>query len=99
MQYKRAGVHLIYYYSCLLQWNLDLRKILGVTKVFLSYRTLGLKKSFLNQKTYVLKNRLYQQSFLNRDSFLNRAFLNRDSTVLSIHFSGEIRIRLLLCQT
>ena len=39
------------------------------------------KKTFLNQTIYVLKNRLYQQSFLNRDSFLNRAFLNRDSTV------------------
>ena len=26
---------------------------------------------------------MYQQSFLNRDSFLNRAFLNRDSTVLT----------------
>ena len=24
---------------------------------------------------------MYQQSFLNRDSFLNQAFLNRDSTV------------------
>ena len=30
---------------------------------------------------YILKNGLYQQSFLYRDSFLNRAFLNRDSTV------------------
>ena len=36
----------------------------------------------LNQTTYVLKNRLYQQSFLNQDSFLNQAFLNRDSTVM-----------------
>ena len=33
------------------------------------------------QTTYVLKNRLSQQSFLNRDSFLNRAFLNRECTV------------------
>ena len=40
------------------------------------------KKSFLNQTTYVLKNRLLQQSFLKQDSFLNRAFLNRNSTVL-----------------
>ena len=35
-------------------------------------RILGLRKSFFNQRTYALKNRLYQQSFLNRDSFLNR---------------------------
>ena len=35
-------------------------------------RTLGPKKSFLNQTTSVLKNRLHQQSFLNRYSFLNR---------------------------
>ena len=39
------------------------------------------RKSFLNQTTYVLKNRLLQQSFLNRDSFLNRAFLNQELTV------------------
>ena len=30
----------------------------------------------------IVKNRLYQQSFLNWDSFLNRAFLNWDSTVI-----------------
>ena len=29
---------------------------------------------------------MYQQSFLNRDSFLNQAFLNRDSTVLDSSF-------------
>jgi hypothetical protein len=42
---------------------------------------LGLRKSFLNQTTYVLKNQLLQQSFLNRDSFLNPAFLDQVSTV------------------
>ena len=40
------------------------------------------EKSFLNQTTYVLKNRLHQQSSLNRDSFLNWALLNRECTVL-----------------
>ena len=40
--------------------------------------------AMLNQTTYVLENRLYQQSFLNRDSFLNRAFLNQDSTVCMV---------------
>ena len=40
-------------------------------KSFLN-QTLGLRKSFLNKTTYVLKNK----SFLNRDSFLNQAFLN-----------------------
>ena len=52
-------------------------------KIFLKSK-LGLKKSFLNQTTYVLKNRLYPQSFLNQDSFLNQAFLNRDSTVTRV---------------
>ena len=47
-------------------------------KSFLN-QTLGLGKSFLNQATYVLKNWLHQQSFLNRDSFLNQ-----ESTVLHL---------------
>ena len=53
-----------------------------ITKKPLFFPLFG-KKSFLNQTTYVLKNRLYQPSFLNRDSFLNQAFLNQDSTVQS----------------
>ena len=44
-------------------------------------RTLGLRKSFLNQTTYLLKN---------RDSFLNQAFLNRDSTVMICPFVQSI---------
>ena len=40
------------------------------------YQILGLGKSFLNQTTYVLKNPLWQQSFLNQD----RVFLNWECT-------------------
>ena len=40
----------------------------------------------LNKTTYVLKNRLHQESFLNQDSFLNRAFLNQECTVLKEYF-------------
>ena len=43
-------------------------------------RILGLRQSFSNQTTYLLKNQLWQQIFLNWDSFLNRAFLNQDWT-------------------
>ena len=48
------------------------------------------KDHLLNETTYILKNRLHQQSFLNRhfflnwDSFLNRSFLNRDFTVFNL---------------
>ena len=50
-------------------------------KSFLNQTFVLIKYVFLNQTTYVLKNQLYQQSSLNRDSFLNWAFFNRDSTV------------------
>ena len=53
-------------------------------KFFFLKSNLGLRKSFLNQTTYVLKNRLYQQSFL------NQAFLNRDSTVWQLKFLNFI---------